>query len=77
MNPLFLIIGTLAIGYPDVTAGVLAVYVGFLLVPTLLRRRQQCVHKTLSGFEEREDCPRDRLLDPPQRVLVPETTTRG
>ncbi len=38
MNPLFLIIGTLAVGYPDVTARVFAVYVGYLVLRAWLRR---------------------------------------
>ncbi|MBA3312065.1 MAG: hypothetical protein H0T47_02060 [Planctomycetaceae bacterium] len=38
LNPLFLIIGTLGVGYPDVTARVFAVYVSFLLLRMRLRR---------------------------------------
>jgi hypothetical protein len=38
MHPLFLILGTLAVGYPDVTARVLVAYVGYLILRAWLRR---------------------------------------
>lgn len=37
MHPLFLILGTLAVGYPDVTAQVVGIYVGFLMLRAWLR----------------------------------------
>jgi hypothetical protein len=38
MHPLFLILGTLAVNYPEVTARVLVVYVGYLTLRAWLRQ---------------------------------------
>ncbi len=38
MHPLFLIIGTLTVGYPDVTIRVFAIYVGLRVLRAHLRR---------------------------------------